>query len=584
MDPDVPTEHGLQLISNHKNFARMTFIKSSSFTGFLFQTFISKKLWRFWLLIGVVILAYLVNIKLAVALNEWNGRFYNALQSVKKDEIFDCLYDFTKLCSAIIAVLVTADYLQGRAALIAREELTFKFFNTWLSPDGVFYKLRVEHIEPDNPDQRIAEDIRDLINIFLNLCTSFLNSVLMIGSFSVILWNLSGPIKVFGYTIPGYMFWVCLIYTALETLLTHLIGRKLKFLNFESQKREANLRSALLAKRTNAESIAGFKGEQTEKEVLHKNFRDLLTILIDILKKKRNLEYFSVGVGQITHLTPIFFSLPTFLAGHIALGGLMQIRGAFVDVARSLSWIAMSYQTLAKFVATYERLSTLHSSICQISNKTEGPTVENDEKYGLSASICFLINKHGQRVHKIRARFDISKGSIAVLQGPSGSGKSTILRTLAGFNPQATGLIKKNLKTLWVPQNNYILHNSLKANLLYPQPSDSCADEQCISLLDKVGLGFLAEKLHTDCDWSNILSGGEKQRLILARIIFNQPGLALLDEVTSALDESSALKLIDVLKESLTQTAVLLVTHQSQILKKADLIFDMKDFYVASNT
>lgn len=210
--------------------------KEGSFPSFLRETFFTFRQWRMWFLLGVVIAAYLINIKLAVALNDWNGRFYNALQVVNKEEIFSCLYDFILLCSAIILVLVTADYLQGRAALIARRELTQRFFNRWLSENAPFYCLRLENKEPDNPDQRIAEDIRDAVSVFLNLCTSFFNSVLMIGSFSVILWNLSGPLTLFGFSIPGYMFWVCLIYTFLETLITHLIGRKLKRLNFDSQK------------------------------------------------------------------------------------------------------------------------------------------------------------------------------------------------------------------------------------------------------------------------------------------------------------------------------------------------------------
>ena len=88
-----------------------------------------------------------------VALNDWNGRFYNALQVVNKEEIFSCLYDFILLCSAIILVLVTADYLQGRAALIARRELTQRFFNRWLSENAPFYCLRLEK----NLTTRISE-------------------------------------------------------------------------------------------------------------------------------------------------------------------------------------------------------------------------------------------------------------------------------------------------------------------------------------------------------------------------------------------------------------------------------------------
>lgn len=531
-----------------------------------------------WLLLVIVVTAYLVNIKLAVALNNWNGRFYNALQIVNKEEIFSCLYDFILLCSAIIAVLVTADYLRDRAALIARRELTYRFFDQWLSDKAAFYRLRLESKEPDNPDQRIAEDIRDVISLFLNLCISFLNSVLMIGSFSVILWNLSGPLSIGGFSIPGYMFWVCLIYTFLETLFTHLIGKKLKKLNFESQQREADLRASLLSKRINAEAIAGLKGTGTEKGELKTKFSSLLTVLIDILRKKRNLEYFSVGTGQVTHLTPIFFSLPAFFAGTIELGGLMQIRGAFIDVARSLSWIAMSYQQLARFAATYERLSGLHRVISEVNDEKD-----NSVKYAmnpecLSADFKLVIPQQKRSPKNLNVDMTVHNGEFCILRGPSGSGKSSILRVLAGFSRFAKGEVNINENTLWLTQKSYILHDSLKANLAYPKSEEKLSDAAADLLLEKVGLSDLKSELKSPIDWEHRLSGGEKQRLMIARILFNQPKVLLLDEVTSALDEESAVNIIRLLRAELRNASILLVTHQSVLVSHADRVFNMQEF------
>lgn len=552
-------------------------IEEGSFAPFLFRSFFTSRLWRMWLLLCVVFTAYLINIKLAVALNDWNGRFYNALQVVNKEEIFSCLYDFILLCSAIILVLVTADYLQARAALIARRELTYQFFDRWLSESSAFYRLRLENKEPDNPDQRIAEDVRDLINIFLNLCTSFLNSVLMIGSFSVILWNLSGSLTIFGVSVPGYMFWVCLIYTLLETLFTHLIGRKLKRLNFESQKREADLRSSLLSKRNHAEAIAGLKGAETERVELSLKFSSLLTVLVEILRKKRNLEYFSVGTGQVTHLIPIFFSLPAFLAGTIALGELMQIRGAFIDVARSLSWIAMSYQQLARFAATYERLSTLHQSISESNKKHEQTVSYSKSEKDLLADFDLYLPGRNEN-NPLHVDIKLEAGQLVLLQGASGSGKSTILRVLAGYDLFARGIVVSPPQILWLTQQPYIFKDSLKANLAYPKFPEDLPDFHAQRLLKKVGLHQYQNCLNRTGDWMHRLSGGEKQRLLLARTLFIRPAVLLLDEATSALDEESAKTLLNLLRRELKTTAILFVTHQSVLIPHADRVINMKDF------
>ena len=115
-----------------------------------------------------------------------------------------------------------------------------------------------------------------------------------------------------GFTIPGYMFWVCVLYTIVASGLTHLIGRKLKPLNINAQHMEANLRAALMEKRRHADAIAGAHAESAEEASLSERFHQLLRVLIALVKRKRDLNLFTVGIGQFTHLAPIFFALPSF--------------------------------------------------------------------------------------------------------------------------------------------------------------------------------------------------------------------------------------------------------------------------------
>ena len=206
----------------------------------------SRTQWRIWALAALVLAAYAVNIKLAVLYNDWNGRFFNALQAVNKAAIFRELFYFIGLAAAIIILLVWAGYIKDRLMLAMRRDLTEVFFKRWLSPQSAHYLLRESGEEPDNPDQRIAEDVRLVVSLSVSLAVSLYDSLLTVGSFSVILWQLSGSAEVWGFTIPGYMFWVSVLYTIVASGLTHLIGRKLKPLNINAQHMEANLRAALM--------------------------------------------------------------------------------------------------------------------------------------------------------------------------------------------------------------------------------------------------------------------------------------------------------------------------------------------------
>ena len=505
----------------------------------------SRTQWRIWALAALVLAAYAVNIKLAVLYNDWNGRFFNALQAVNKAAIFRELFYFIGLAAAIIILLVWAGYIKDRLMLTLRRDLTEVFFKRWLSPQSAHYLLRESGEEPDNPDQRIAEDVRLVVSLSVSLAVSLYDSLLTVGSFSVILWQLSGSAEVWGFTIPGYMFWVCVLYTIVASGLTHLIGRKLKPLNINAQHMEANLRAALMEKRRHADAIAGAHAESAEEASLSERFHQLLRVLIALVKRKRDLNLFTVGIGQFTHLAPIFFALPSFLAGVIQLGGLMQIRGAFNDVARSLSWIIMSYEELAALAAAYERLERLESGLTQADHTRRQiqalNSADSKRSDGLSADILLKIP-----------------------------------RVLAGFSESFTGCICCGGSVLWMPQTPYLPKGELFDALAYPKAPDELTDERAAALLSKARLTHLTEKLRESADWSTVLSGGEVQRLSLLRALIAKPDVLLLDEMTSGLDPVNAREMIELLGKELPHTVIVLVTHQAFLYPLADQIIQLK--------
>lgn len=506
-------------------------------------------------MLAVVIAGNIAGVRLALLLNEWNGRFFDALADVDQALIIKELLHFAGLAAAIILVLVTTDYLKSRLILTVRRALTLRLFAKWLTDDGAHYRLRESGHEPDNPDQRLLEDTQALASLSIGLFLSFVESVLTIGTFTAILWSLSMPLVLGTVELPGYMFWACLLYTALGTLITHLIGRPLKALNIEAQHREADLRYKLIEKRRHADAIAGAHGESAERSSLALQLNDLIDLLVKRLRKTRDLSFFTVGLGQVTHMTPMVLGLPGLFAGTYALGGLMQLRSAFVDVARSLSWFIVAYDDLARLAAVATRLEELLQGLMPTESRHTGP----DNHAVLTVDMQMTLP---DRTRKAALRLDVRPGELVLLTGASGTGKSTVLKTIAGFYDRFEGHIRKPARCLWLPQTAYLMKDTLRANLCYPQKASAVTDRQLDEWLRALNLAHLTTRLNETADWHRVLSGGEAQRLMLVRALVAAPDLLLLDETTSAVDEPTAMALLKELRNRLPHTGILMVTHQ----------------------
>ena len=360
-----------------------------------------------------------------------------------------------------------------------------------------------------------------------------------------------------------------------------MIGRPLKRLNFDAEHAEAELRWRFIEKRRHADAIAGTAGERMESANLRKRFNVLLDILIRLVKKQRDLDFFTVGLGQVTHLAPIFFALPAFLSGAVQLGGLMQIRGAFTDVARSFAWFIFAYDDLAALAATTERLSKLLDEIeradaAREANAERIEPIEPSANIVLAADLAFKTPS-SDRPRAVRLK--LKPGEAAAVVGPSGIGKSTMLKLLAGFYSHYDGRVQlqRHANVIWLPQKPYLLKGTLLENLAYPAPAESVDRDAIAADLASIGLASLIPRLDDEADWLNLLSGGETQRVVLLRAARRTPDLLLLDEATSALDSDAAKAAAAFIKKQLPNAAIVFVTHQLALLDAADYIVSFSD-------
>ena len=246
----------------------------------------SEEKWSARGLLLAIIAMNLTVVGLSVYFSFWRREFYNTLEDKNLAAFLELIFwyrntpsgiipGFSELATLHIVLGVYSVYVNQLLQIRWRRWLTREFLTEWLA-DRAYYTISLTTdraaIGTDNPDQRIAEDLRDFTDTSLTLGLGLLSNIVSLASFVVILWGLSGAMEVFGIPIPGYMVWVALAYAAAGTWLTHLVGRPLAQLNFKQQRVEADFRYALMRVRENMESIALYRGEQEEGVTLRDRF------------------------------------------------------------------------------------------------------------------------------------------------------------------------------------------------------------------------------------------------------------------------------------------------------------------------
>lgn len=534
--------------------------------------FYSDDKWPGRILLAAVIAIELSIVGITVLINSWNNSFYNALQDKNWDAFVYQLSYFSILAAAFILLAVYQLYLNQWLQIRWRRWLTRTYLDHWLA-DANHYRMQLLGDAADNPDQRIAEDIRQFIELTLTIGLQFLNSCVTLASFMVILWSLSAaaPLHVFGvaFDIPGYLLWAALIYACIGTALTHLIGRALIALNFQQQRYEADFRFSLVRVRENSEQIALLEGDRAERDRLLLRFGNVVANWMAIMSRQKKLTFFTAGYAQASVVFPFVMVSPAYFAGVIQLGGLMQTANAFGQVQNALSVFVTLYRNLAEWRAVIERLAGFDQSVAAAHAVAATPPVIA-LKPGAASTISFkdLAVRLPNGVPLVNASdISIKPGDRVLVSGPSGSGKSTLFRALAGIWPFGAGTITipKDARMMILPQRPYFPIAPLAAAVAYPAEPGSFDAGQVGDLIAAVGLPAFAARIEEEAHWNRMLSLGEQQRLGIARALLYAPDYLFLDEATASLDEPAEAALYHLLEQRLGRATIVSIGHRATL-------------------
>ncbi len=526
---------------------------------------------------GRILLAALIGIELSIVallvlFNEWNSRFYNALQDRNWSVFVYQLGYFCVLAAIYIAVQVYQLYLNQWLQIRWRRWLTNSYLDHWMAGAN-HYRMQLLGDAADNPDQRISEDIAQFIALTLTIGLQLLNSCVTLFSFMIILWGLSAaaPLHLFGmsFTIPGYLLWAALIYACIGTLFTHLIGRPLIALNFQQQRYEADFRFNLVRVRENSEQIALLDGERAERDRLLMRFGNVVANWLAIMSRQKKLTFFTAGYAQASVVFPFVMVSPAYFANLIQLGGLMQTANAFGQVQGALSVFVNLYRSLAEWRAVIERLSGFDASVAAArALAVTPPAIEIAAGDAAAVSFKDLAVLLPNGVPLVNADdLSIRAGERVLVSGPSGAGKSTLFRALAGIWPFGAGTITvpKGARLMMLPQRPYFPIAPLAAAVAYPAEPGTYDAARVAELIAAVGLPGLVPRIEEEAHWNRMLSLGEQQRLGIARALLHAPDYLFLDEATASLDEPAEAALYRLLEQRLAAATIVSIGHRSTL-------------------
>ena len=535
--------------------------------------FRSEDRWAGRLLLGAVVAIELSLVAIQVILNEWYNRFYNTLQDRNFSAFVSAILFFCVIAAIYTVLAVYQNYLNLWLQIRWRRWMTQTYLRQWLNTAN-HYRMQLLGDAADNPDQRIAEDLQMFVLNTLSIGTGLLNACVTLGSFVVILWRLSdaAPVHLFGlpFVIPGYLVWAALIYAVIGTSFTHWLGWPLISLNFRQQRFEADFRFNLVRSRENSEQIASLHGEAAERERHLDRFGSVVSNWIAIMQRQKKLLFFTQSYSQASVIFPYVMVSPAYFSSVMQLGSLMQTGAAFSSVQSALSYFVTAYRQIAEYQAVVARLSGFEGAI------------EAGRAAALTPPVIEVVPRDGSREIAVdhlavglpngepllnAERLVLNAGDRVLVNGPSGAGKSTLFRAIAGIWPFGSGrvTVPMDAKVMLVPQRPYFPQATLAAAITYPARAGTFNDGHLADTLTAIGLPGLIPRLHEEAHWNRMLSGGEQQRLAIARALLYAPDYLLLDEATAALDEAAEAMLYRLLQERLPASTIISIGHRSTL-------------------
>ncbi len=528
-----------------------------------------------WLLTGGLLATIVVQVGIQYQLTVWNRTIFDALESRNADVVLFQAMIFPLLAVASVTSWVVLVYLRMTTQRRWRRWLSGHLVDRWLA-NGRYYQLNLVKGDHENPEYRIAEDLRLATEAPVEFVVGIVSAALSAATFIVVLWTIGGaltiPVGGTTVTIPGFLVVGAVLYAVIASGSMVVIGRRFVHVAENKNQAEAEYRYVLTRLRENGESIALIRGEAEEQAGLDRALANVLRRWREVGFQTMRTTIVYQGSGILAPVVPVILSAPKFLDGTMSLGQIMQAASAFVIVQQAFSWLVDNYPRFADWTASARRVASLLVSLDNLDRAEEAGVgyIERGETDGAALRLNDLSVTLDDGTMVVKdAEVAIAPGEKVLVVGESGTGKSSLVRAIAGLWPWGGGklLLQKGARLFMLPQRPYIPLGTLRRAVTYPSGVDEVPREEVAKAMEDVGLGHLVDRLDEEANWDQTLSGGEKQRVAFARVLVQKPDIIVMDEGTSALDPASQEHLMKLIQERLPKTTIISVGHRPELEK-----------------
>ena len=533
----------------------------------------SKERWGSLVLLAVNVFVMVFSTRVGVRSTLWNRDWLTAFQTYDAQMWKQQIAVFLLIGAANTFTAQLNAYCESWLKIRWRRWMTARYVNYWLE-GSAHYRMQLTGNETDNPDQRIAEDISQFINYTWLYSFSFVRNIISLVTYAAMLYDLSLTIPLMlggkDWSFPGYFVVISVIWALVETVITHVSGKQLARLQYQQQMYAANYRFALVRVRECSEQIALLRGEDVEHGRLMRIFGDV--VVNEFRLMGRNL-FFGIIQGVLQYADSMGY---TFLLGPSyfyygaisSYGVFQQIATAFLYTVSALKWFVTNYATLAIFIAVIDRLYAFNNNY----NRTQELTLNSKIKIEEGDEDQIVI-KHLD-VELPTGKLQISANDVVIkhgekvlVKGRTGAGKTTVFRVISGIWPFGEGdiVLPKGKKVIVLPQKPYFPIGTLADAITYPEPSGTYSREDMVKVLQLVGMPDMAARLDEEGHWNMMCSGGEQQRLAIARALLFKPDYMFFDEATASMDEPSEMELYTMLGEQMADATIISIGHRSSL-------------------
>ena len=524
---------------------------------------------KVWLWTGLLVVFTIAQVLMPIWLNRWNADFFDALEKHSWPDFLIQIVIISIILLCSMGITAAHLWIKRKLQMGWRTWLTNRLLSTWLV-DGHHHQVTYLSGEHDNPDGRIAEDIRNATEMAIELAHSLFYCLLLLVGFTQILWSLSGELVIsvgeFSFTVLGHLVLIAWSYAMVFSSLALWLAQPLVAAVKHRQTVEADFRFELGRARENSATIALLRGEANERRRLGSLFHKLSNIWRIQSWALTRIMLFSSGYSVLSTAFPLLVAAPRYITGTLTLGALMQTVQAFQQMILALSWPVDNVARVSEWRSSGERVLGLHDALMNLSRQVTG---FDQNTIHLVQSEHEVLAIHDLNIVMPDGRMVLNGFNVDVLRGEriliSGNTEAAmkLFKAVAGLWPWGRGKIElpKGALLFFLPHHPYVPKGNLRAVVSYPTPSRDIDDVQLSSVLKQVGLEALVNRLEDSAVWEQILTRAELQRLSFARLLLHKPAWIFIEEATDALDPTEEAAIMQLLVQELPQSTVLTISY-----------------------